>query len=250
MNGQAGLRLCYQDAEIVVVDKPGGLLAVPGRGPDHQDSVVSRIRALFPECIAQPAVHRLDMDTSGLMVLGLTRGAHARLSRQFATRRVEKGYLALLEGTVVGCAGEIALRFRLDPENRPFQVYDPVQGKEGISRWRTLELRDGRTLVAFTPLTGRTHQLRLHASHPLGLGCPIVGDRLYGMGRPGEQLLLHSALLRFAHPTTGQRLIFSSTPDFAGAGLPPWDATDGPDGTGFPGQSVAEPCRAAPGRGR
>ncbi|MCL2457493.1 MAG: RluA family pseudouridine synthase [Desulfobulbus sp.] len=224
MSGQAGLRLCYQDAEIVVVDKPGGLLAVPGRGQDKLDSVVSRIRALLPECIEQPAAHRLDMDTSGLMVLGLTRGAHAHLSRQFAERRVEKGYLALLEGTVVGCNGEIALRFRLDPENRPYQVYDPIQGKEGISRWRKLELRDGQTLVAFTPLTGRTHQLRLHASHPLGLGCPIVGDRLYGRGRPGEQLLLHSALLRFAHPTTGQWLSLFSLPDFAGAGLPFWDA--------------------------
>jgi len=250
MSGQTGLRLCYQDEAIVVVDKPGGLLAVPGRGPDRLDSVVSRIRALFPECIEQPAAHRLDMETSGLMVLGLTRGAHAHLSRQFAMRRVEKGYLALLEGTVVGSIGEIALRFRLNPENRPCQVYDPIQGKEGISRWRKLELRGGRTLVAFTPLTGRTHQLRLHASHPLGLGCPIVGDRLYGMGRPGERLHLHSALLRFEHPTTGQWLVFSSSPDFAGGVLPPWGATDGSDGIGFPGRSGAGPCRVAPGLGR
>ncbi|MCL1980620.1 MAG: RluA family pseudouridine synthase [Proteobacteria bacterium] len=224
MNGQAGLRLCYQDAEIVVVDKPGGLLAVPGRGPDKLDSVASRVRALCPACIAQPAVHRLDQDTSGLMVLGLTRAAHAHLSRQFAERRVAKQYLALLEGEVPGEAGEITLRFRLDPENRPYQVYDPIQGKQGISRWRKLKQLDGLTLVAFTPLTGRTHQLRLHASHPLGLGCPIVGDRLYGTGRGGEQLLLHSTLLRFEHPATGQWLTFSSFPFFAGVGRPAGDA--------------------------
>lgn len=224
MSGQMGLRIRYRDADIVVVDKPGGLLAVPGRGPDKLDSVVSRVRTLLPECIEQPAVHRLDMDTSGLMVLGLTRAAHAHLSRQFAERRVEKRYLAQLNGTVAGEGGEIALRFRLDPENRPHQVYDPVQGKLGISRWRQLESQQGRTLVVFTPLTGRTHQLRLHASHPLGLGCPIVGDRLYGTGRPGEQLLLHSALLCFEHPATGQWLVFSSRPVFSTAGLPAWEA--------------------------
>ena len=215
MSGQASLRIRYQDREIVVIDKPGGLLAVPGRGPDRQDSAVSQIQSLIPHCIGQPAVHRLDMDTSGLMVLGLTRAAHAHLSRQFAERRVEKGYLALLEGTVTAEAGEIALRFRLDPHNRPHQVYDPIQGKLGISRWRRLEARNGRTLVVFMPLTGRTHQLRLHASHPLGLGCPVVGDRLYGSGQPGERLCLHAALLRFEHPATGQGLVFSSPPAFA-----------------------------------
>ncbi|WP_051553644.1 RluA family pseudouridine synthase [Desulfobulbus elongatus] len=222
MSGQEALDIRYRDQEIVVVDKPGGLLAVPGRGPDKRDSVASRVRALVPQCIEQPAAHRLDMDTSGLMVLGLTREAHAHLSRQFAERRVDKRYLALLDGMVTGEAGEIALRFRLDPENRPYQVYDPVQGKLGISRWRKIEARDGRTLVLFTPLTGRTHQLRLHAGHPLGLGSPIVGDRLYGTGRPGERLFLHATWLRFDHPATGQRLTFASFPSFAGVQLADW----------------------------
>jgi tRNA pseudouridine32 synthase/23S rRNA pseudouridine746 synthase len=214
MTGRPLLPLLYQDQVLAVVDKPGGLLAVPGRGPDKQDSVVSRVRQLLPWCIAQPAVHRLDMDTSGLMVLGLTREAHRHLSIQFAERRVEKKYMALLEGEVPEEAGEIILPFRLDPDRRPYQVYDPVQGKMGISRWRKIEVRGGRTLVEFTPLTGRTHQLRLHASHSLGLGCPIAGDRLYGAGHPGDPLLLHASQLCFFHPETGQWLSFSSPVPF------------------------------------
>ena len=215
MNGQ-GLRILYQDRALAVIDKPGGLLAVPGRGPDKQDSAVSRLRSLLPWCIEQPAVHRLDMDTSGLMVLGLTREAHRRLSIQFAERRVGKRYLALLAGVVAEEAGEIRLAFRLDPDNRPHQVYDPVQGKIGVSRWRRIAVRGDQTLVEFTPLTGRTHQLRLHASHTLGLACPIVGDRLYGAGQPGEPLRLHATWLQFCHPETAQSLeIFSAAP-FAG----------------------------------
>ena len=214
MSEPALLRILYQDQSIVVVDKPGGLLAVPGRGPDKQDSVASRVRHMIPLCIEQPAVHRLDMDTSGLMVLGLTPAAHRHLSLQFAERRVGKRYLGLLEGEVKGESGEITLSFRLDPANRPYQVYDPVQGREGISRWQKIEIRVGRTRVLFTPLTGRTHQLRLHASHPLGLGCPVVGDRLYGAGRLGEQLMLHATWLQFAHPETGQWMEFFSDASF------------------------------------
>lgn len=214
MIGAISLQIVYQDTSLAVIDKPGGLLAVPGRGPDKQDSVVSRLQQILPWCIEQPAVHRLDMDTSGLMVLGLTREAHRHLSAQFAERRVAKKYVALLEGIVAREAGEITLPFRLDPEHRPHQVYDPVQGKIGVSRWRKLEVREGRTLVAFTPLTGRTHQLRLHASHPLGLGCPIVGDRLYGFGNLGEPLMLHATRLQFQHPATGLSLDFFSTAPF------------------------------------
>jgi tRNA pseudouridine32 synthase/23S rRNA pseudouridine746 synthase len=208
------LHILYQDDALAVVEKPGGLLAVPGRGPEKQDSVAARLRQLVPRCIEQPAVHRLDMDTSGLMVLGLTRESHRDLSRQFAERRVGKKYVAVLEGLVAREAGEITLAFRLDPDRRPYQVYDPVQGKVGISRWRRVGVRQGQTLVAFTPLTGRTHQLRLHASHPLGLGCPIVGDRLYGSGRLGQPLLLHASWLQFQHPTTGRQMDFYSQSPF------------------------------------
>jgi len=209
------LQIHYQDSSLAVIEKPGGLLAVPGRGPEKQDSVVSRLQQILPWCIEQPAAHRLDMDTSGLMVLGLTREAHRHLSIQFAERRVAKKYVALLDGIVPGDAGEITLSFRLDPARRPYQVYDPIQGKQGVSRWRKIDVREGRTLVEFTPLTGRTHQLRLHASHLLGLGCPIVGDRLYGSGGPDEQpLLLHATWLQFDHPDTGQKMDFCSAASF------------------------------------
>ncbi len=208
------IEILYRDQDVIVVNKPGGLLAVPGRGPEKQDCVTSRVRRLMPGCIEQPAVHRLDMDTSGLMVLGLTREAHRQLSIEFAERRVDKQYLALLTGEVTEEAGEIHLRFRLDPENRPYQVYDPDQGKLGITLWKKQATHRGQSLVEFTPLTGRTHQLRLHAAHPLGLGCAIVGDRLYGRGHPGDRLCLHAARLQFAHPKSGAVLVFSSPAPF------------------------------------
>jgi tRNA pseudouridine32 synthase/23S rRNA pseudouridine746 synthase len=197
---EQALHIVYADGLLVVVDKPGGLLSVPGRGPDKQDCVVNRVKKMFPGCIDQPAVHRLDMATSGLMVLALTSESHRHLSIQFADRLVEKKYEALLEGKVAEEKGEITLAFRLDPENRPRQIYDPVQGKTGSTRWQRLKTMDTITRVAFTPLTGRTHQLRLHAAHELGLGCPIVGDSLYGSGRQGDPMLLHATFLAFTHP--------------------------------------------------
>jgi tRNA pseudouridine32 synthase/23S rRNA pseudouridine746 synthase len=209
-----GLTIFHTDPLFVVVEKPGGLLAVPGRGPDMQDCVVARLKTLFPDCIAQPAVHRLDMDTSGLMVLALTAPAHRTLSMQFAKRTVKKRYIAVLEGLIAGEAGDISLPFRLDPDNRPYQIYDPVHGKIGISSWRKIEEEGRRTRVEFTPLTGRTHQLRLHAADQRGLGAPIVGDRLYGNGQPGDRLLLHAAALGFLHPHSGEPLAFTSTPPF------------------------------------
>jgi tRNA pseudouridine32 synthase/23S rRNA pseudouridine746 synthase len=204
------LKIPYVDEHIVVVDKPGGLLAVPGRGAGKQDSVARRIRTMFPGCIDQPAVHRLDMATSGLMVLALTVNAHRHLSIQFAEKAVKKKYTALLDGQVAGEDGEITLAFRLDPNNRPCQVYDPVQGKIGITRWKLLQRSNSETRVEFTPLTGRTHQLRLHASHRRGLGCPIVGDSLYGTGQFGDPMYLHAHFLAFFHPVTKQWLTLHS----------------------------------------
>jgi len=208
------LRLLYEDADLVVVEKDAGLLAVPGRGADMQDCVEARLRALFPQCIAQPAVHRLDMDTSGLMLLALTVEAHRDLCRQFAARQVKKKYLALLDGGVAEEEGRIELPFRLDPDNRPFQVYDPVQGKLGVSLWRKLAEEAGRSRIEFIPLTGRTHQLRLHAAHPLGLGCPIVGDRLYGTRKEGERMCLHASFLSFQHPISKAKLSFEAGAPF------------------------------------
>ena len=169
---------------------------------------------MFAACIDQPAVHRLDMATSGLMVFALTTEAHRSLSRQFSERRVKKKYVALLEGVVTADSGEITLSFRLDPENRPWQVYDSVRGKTGITRWQRLEVCDNRTRVEFVPLTGRTHQLRLHAAHELGLGYPIVGDSLYGSGKQGDPMLLHATMLFFSHPESGEKMEFFSPVPF------------------------------------
>jgi tRNA pseudouridine32 synthase / 23S rRNA pseudouridine746 synthase len=202
--------IIYKDSSIVVVNKPGGLLSVPGRGQDKQDCLVKRIRNLFPECIPQPSVHRLDMDTSGLMIMALTKDAHKNLSFQFQNRTIKKQYLALLKGIVEKEKGEIKLPFRLDVTNRPYQIYDPVHGKWGITLWEKKTVTNHQTRILFTPITGRTHQLRIHASHPMGLGHPIVGDRLYGHGKPGDRLLLHASYLSFQHPDNNKTLFFES----------------------------------------
>jgi len=202
--------IIYHDSSIVVVNKPGGLLSVPGRGQDKQDCLVKMIRDLFPECIPQPAVHRLDMDTSGLMVLALSAEAHKNLSLQFQNRTVKKQYLAVLTGIVEKENGEIKLPFRLDINNRPYQIYDPIHGKLGITLWEKKSIINHQTRILFTPLTGRTHQLRVHASHPMGLGCPIVGDRLYGQGKSGDRLFLHASYLSFKHPDNNNTLIFEN----------------------------------------
>ena len=209
------LDVLFADKQLAVINKPSGFLAVPGRGPAGRDSLSSRIKRAFPGCPEQPAVHRLDMDTSGLIVFALNKYAQRNLSGQFQSRRVKKEYTALLEGKVEGEEGEIRLSFRLDPENRPFQVWDPEKGKEGITLWRLLGMTScGKSIVLFKPLTGRTHQLRLHSAHPSGLGIPVCGDRLYGRGVPGEFLKLHSSFLGFFHPGTGKWQEFRSIPPF------------------------------------
>lgn len=232
--GMLGLNIVYRDEHIVVVDKPAGLLSVPGRGEENKDCIVSRLRILYPDCISQPSVHRLDMDTSGLMVLAFTAFAHRELSRQFMERTVYKEYEALLRGRCSGEAGgdasglvrkkgRIELPFRLDVENRPRQVYDEQYGKTGITDWyfvsyercsETVCSDKVLTRIRFIPRTGRTHQLRLHAMHQKGLGAAIQGDRLYGTRLPGERLMLHAALLRFIHPVSGDIMTFESPVPF------------------------------------
>ena len=214
MDNRALLDIIFKDSSITVVNKPGGLLSIPGRGDDKKDSVTERLKTLFPETIEQPSVHRLDMYTSGLLVLALTGEAHRNLSIQFQRKKVFKQYTALLDGEVGRESGIIKLKFRLDPENRPYQVYDPVNGKEGITEWRRISIENGKTRILFTPLTGRTHQLRLHSYHEKGLGIPICGDRLYGNGKEREQMMLHASYIEFTHPDTGERISFESPPPF------------------------------------
>jgi tRNA pseudouridine32 synthase/23S rRNA pseudouridine746 synthase len=208
------LEIVHEDPEFVVVNKTSGFLSVPGRGPDKLDSVTTRVRALYPGCIEQPGVHRLDMDTSGLIVVARTTASQRSLSIQFQERQTSKRYIALLEGVLDAEAGTIELPFRLDVDNRPMQIHDEVHGKLGTTHWEKLEIEAGCTRIAFTPVTGRTHQLRVHAAHKLGLGIPIVGDPLYGSGTGPGQLKLHACELGFRHPSTGETLTFHSPPPF------------------------------------
>lgn len=208
------LKLLYRDRSIVIINKPCGLLSVPGRGEDKHDCVAERLKKTFPDMIAQPAVHRLDMYTSGLMVFARTVEAHRLLSMQFEKRQVRKHYQALLDGVIETERGEIQLSFRLDPTNRPLQIYDAEHGKPGITIWKNLGTQDQNSRIEFIPLTGRTHQLRIHSAHPLGLGTPIVGDSLYGTGKDGDQMMLHATSLEFSHPESMESVCFKSTPPF------------------------------------
>ncbi len=195
---------------FVVIRKPAGMLSVPGRGPDKADCAASRFRELFPDAIDQPAIHRLDMETSGLLVMARTVESHRAISRQFEQRIVDKEYVAIVDGVVEESHGRIELPFRLDVENRPYQIYDEQYGKIGITDWKKLSVENGQSRIHFFPVTGRTHQLRLHSAHPKGLGFPIVGDCLYGTGTDYVSMKLHAAFLAFNDPITGERLEFNS----------------------------------------
>ncbi len=229
-----GLEILYRDRDIIVVNKESGVLSVPGRGPEKQDCVASRVRRLFPDCIAQPAVHRLDMETSGLMVLAFTEEAHRALCRQFERGEVRKQYTALLEGPLAAARGQSAPRrgeksgrmelyFRTDIENRPHQIWDETYGKKAVTEWQDegvlpFRFSDGTrrnvTRVLFTPRTGRTHQLRLAAADPHGFALPIIGDSLYGTPSEAERLMLHARYISFVHPASGERMEFFSEPEF------------------------------------
>jgi len=214
MNPESTLHIIHEDSEFVVVNKPSGFLSVPGRGPYKLDCVTTRVRMRYPSCPEQPAVHRLDMDTSGLIVVALNAASQRNLSMQFQNRETSKRYVALLEGELEAESGTIQLPFRLDVDNRPIQIYDEVHGKIGITHWEKLGIEGGRTRVAFRPVTGRTHQLRVHAAHERGLGIPIVGDPFYGAGTGPGQMKLHACDLKLLHPKSGETLEFHCPPAF------------------------------------
>ena len=209
-------RVVYEDAQLVIVDKPTGLLSVPGRGGLRQDCVSTRLRARFPGAMGQLVVHRLDLDTSGLLLAAKDPVTFVALQRLFSRREVTKRYIAWLDGDVHGEHGVIELPLRTDIDDRPRQVHDAVHGKVAVTSWRVLSRRDGRTRVELMPHTGRTHQLRVHAAHPAGLDTPIVGDRLYGTAAPaaGERLMLHAESLAFVHPATGQPMLVEAPAPF------------------------------------
>ncbi len=210
---QDAVEVLYEDSTLAVVVKPSGLCSVPGTDP-ALPSLYAWARRRYPQAEGPLVVHRLDMDTSGLMLLALTPEAYRLLQQQFTDRTVEKRYEAILQGALPPTCteGTIDLPLCLDPYDRPRQMVHPRHGKPAVTRYRVLECRKGTTRIAFSPLTGRTHQLRVHAAHPSGLGIPILGDRLYG--QPAERLHLHAVSLSFTHPTTGERLHFESPAPF------------------------------------
>lgn len=205
------LPIVYEDKWIVVVNKPAGMLSVPGR--KDTDSVLSRMQEHLPEADGPMVVHRLDMDTSGLMLIAKSKEIHKKLQAQFETRAVGKRYIALLEGLVPDDQGEIRLPLAPTPHDRPRQEVNYERGKETVTRYEVLERKEGHTRVAFYPLTGRTHQLRVHAAHPDGLGCPIRGDLLYGKTK-ADRLYLHAEQLELTHPVSGSKLHFSAPAPF------------------------------------
>lgn len=205
----------YEDADLIVAEKPAGMLAVPGR-PVPGVTPRRSLQDWLADYCGQPvfACHRLDMDTSGLMVFAKTPEAQAALQRQFENREVSKAYLAsVMAGETPLKAddrGKISLPLAPDWYDRPRQMADPEHGKPAVTDYEVLNVRpDGSAFVRLIPYTGRTHQLRVHCAHPAGLGRPILGDRLYG-GDDAPRLMLHAAYLSFRHPADGRRMTFES----------------------------------------
>ncbi|MDZ7823413.1 MAG: RluA family pseudouridine synthase [Ahrensia sp.] len=198
------IELIYRDESILIVDKPEGLLSVPAKFAAQNDCLASRLHIDFPTATI---VHRLDMDTSGIMVVSLTDQAKRHLGRQFEQKRAQKTYVALVEGIVSGDEGEIDLPLTSDKDNLPKQMVCFETGRPSQTKWRVLERLNNMTRLELTPLTGRTHQLRVHLKV---CGHPIVGDRFYGARDAGEpRMMLHANWLKFRLPTTNQFVEFS-----------------------------------------
>ena len=203
------LEIVYEDDSLVVVNKPAELLSVPGI--NIQDSVYTRLKDTFIN--TEPLIiHRLDMATSGLLVVAKTKEAHKHIQRQFLKRTVTKRYTALLSKVIDGNEGEINLPLRGDLDNRPRQLVCFEFGKKAITKWKVIQRNEATTKIHFWPLTGRTHQLRMHAAHEMGLNAPIVGDDLYGTN--SDRLYLHAAQLTFIHPQTKETLHFEVKEEF------------------------------------
>lgn len=205
------LEIVYEDPWLSVINKPAGMLSVPGK--EDAVSVYSLMREQYPEADGPLMVHRLDMATSGLMLIAKTKRVHQNLQAQFKNRLVRKRYVALLEGIVPKDKGTVDLPLCLNPLDRPRQMVHTEHGKPAITDYQVLERPDGkRTRIAFYPRTGRTHQLRIHAAHPLGLHCPIIGDELYG--EKADRLYLHAEYLEFTHPITGKTVRITKEAEF------------------------------------
>ncbi len=200
-------RIVFQDDHLLVLDKPSGLLSVPGRGPDLQDCLSERVRTAHPAALV---VHRLDRDTSGLMVMALDLPTQRALGQQFAARRVQKLYAAIVFGSPAAAEGIVELPLRKDFTRPPRHMIDLVDGRPARTQWRVVERLVDRSRVEVRPETGRSHQIRLHL---LALGHPILGDNLYApdeVRAMSDRMLLHASELSLVHPITGKRCHWTS----------------------------------------
>ena len=203
------VNVIHQDERIVVLNKPTGLLSVPGIGPDKRDCLAARVKREIP---AARIVHRLDRDTSGVIVMALDAQSHRELSRQFHDREVRKVYIAIVHGVVQHDEGEIDLPMRkdMDPENAPRQIIDHEQGRSAVTNYRVLQRDADRSRLELRPITGRSHQLRLHLQ---SIGHPILGDNLYSppeIQSLADRLLLHAQALWLVHPSTAAPMTFEA----------------------------------------
>lgn len=208
--GNEKLNIVYEDQWLLIINKPAGMLSVPGK--ERQTSIYDLAREAYPEAEGPMIVHRLDMATSGLLIIAKDKKTHQHLQAQFKNRSIRKKYIALLDGIVPEDEGTIELSLCPNPLDRPRQMVDTQYGKPAITYYQVLERTDKYTRIAFYPHTGRTHQLRVHAAHPSGLHCPIIGDELYG--KKDKRLYLHAESIEFTHPVNGQSICITEKADF------------------------------------
>ncbi len=203
------LEVLHEDAELLLVNKPHGLLSVPGKGEHLADCLISRVQAAFPTALL---VHRLDRDTSGVMVFALTKAAQRHLGLQFEKRHMKKTYIALVHGAVADKSGTIDLPLIVDWPNRPLQHVNFETGKPALTEWRRGPVKDGQTRMRLFPKTGRSHQLRVHMQQ---LGHPIVGDPFYSENAQDyPRMMLHAESLKLRHPEGGRALEFKAKAPF------------------------------------
>jgi len=201
------LNVIYADNDVLVLNKPSGLLTVPGKAAEHADCLQTRAQKQHPDA---RIVHRLDMDTSGVVIMAMHADAHRHLGLQFERRHTAKTYIADVFGQIKEDQGEIDLPLRCDWPNRPKQMVDHNEGRKALTKWRVLDRDKNNTRVELTPITGRSHQLRVHL---LEIGHPILGDRFYATGEAlaaSQRLRLHAQSLTVHHPTGGERVTFKA----------------------------------------
>jgi tRNA pseudouridine32 synthase/23S rRNA pseudouridine746 synthase len=201
------ISIVYQDDAMIVLDKPSELLSVPGKAPEHKDCLESRVKTVFPTATI---VHRLDMATSGILIMALTKQAHVEISRQFQHRETQKQYISRVYGQIEQNEGSIDLPLICDWPNRPKQMVDHERGKKALTHWQVLERNEQDTRVLLKPVTGRSHQLRVHM---LSLGHPILGDRLYAHPdalAAAPRLQLHARWIALTHPLSGEPIEFTA----------------------------------------